>query len=469
VSLDRPVPAWARALDVLTVVALLLFSIAALFGAVTLYVGGARLTLRATHALFLAIASAAIRHAAHPEFPLPHRLAGARARLASNVPLSAAMAAISSRVAVLVAGYVAVLTIGVLPPATGLELSGDPLFNLPARFDAGWYGGIALDGYSFQGRFDRQQNLAFFPAMPLLMRTVGVAAGASQPTAPRPMRMARGLWAGVAIAVIAFAWASAYLVRLARDTIGEPLAPAAVALMAAYPFAVFFSAPYTESLFVLGAIATFYHFGRQQWGYAAAWGLVVGLTRPNGCFLTLPLLVLLAERVAKTENRGPRTEDRGANGEGRLAKGEGRGAILKGAIVAAMPVFGMLAYSAYVHQVTGSWFGWARLHEAWGRTFGGLTPIFRAPSQHKYDTADYNVVDEAFGLGLRALADVDHDGEQGGEGDGGDEAGEEEEGEAGEAASHGVLDGRAWGKVASVTFRVTAYRRGTHSACQIPV
>ena len=174
--------------------------------------------------------------------------------------------------------------------------------------------------------------------------------------------MARALWAGVAIAVMAFAWASAYLVRLARDTIGEPLAPAAVALMAAYPFAVFFSAPYTESLFVLGAIATFYHFGRQQWGYAAAWGLVVGLTRPNGCFLTLPLLVLLAERVAKTENRGPGTEDRGANREGQLAKGEGRGAILKGAIVAAMPVFGMLAYSAYVHQVTGSWFGWARLH-----------------------------------------------------------------------------------------------------------
>jgi len=373
VSVDRPVPAWARALDVLTVVAVLLFSVAAVFGAVTLYIAGARLSLRATHVLFLAVASTAIRHAAHPESPLHRRLGDARARLAANAPLSAAMAAIASRVAVLVAGYVAVLTIGVLPPATGLELSGDPLFNLPARFDAGWYGGIALDGYSFQGRFDRQQNLAFFPAMPLLMRTVGVAAGASQPTAPRPMRMARLLWAGVAIALIAFAWASAYLVRLARDTIGEPLAPTAAALMAAYPFAVFFSAPYTEALFVLGAIAAFYHFGRQQWQYAAAWGLVVGLTRPNGCFLTLPLLVLLAERVAKTEDRGPKTADR-------WAKSDERAAILKGVVAAAMPVLGMLAYSAYVHQVTGSWFGWARLHEAWGRTFAGVTPIVRALS-----------------------------------------------------------------------------------------
>ena len=66
--------------------------------------------------------------------------------------------------------------------------------------------------------------------------------------------MARVFWAGVVISVIAFAWASDYLVRLARETIGEDRASAAVALMAAYPFAVFFSAPYTESLFVLGAV-----------------------------------------------------------------------------------------------------------------------------------------------------------------------------------------------------------------------
>ena len=72
--------------------------------------------------------------------------------------------------------------------------------------------------------------------------------------------------------VVAFAWAADYLWRLARDTIGEPRAPAAVALLAAYPFAVFFSAPYTESLFLLGAVAAFYHFRRDEWRAAAAWG-----------------------------------------------------------------------------------------------------------------------------------------------------------------------------------------------------
>ena len=223
-TIEHSVPGWARALDALTLVAFLLFLVAAVFGAVTMYVGPMRVSLRASHVLFVAVAATAIRHAAHPGEPLPRRARRRAPCLAANLPLSAAAAAVASRVAVLVVGYLAVLTIGVVQPAAGLELSGDPLFNLPARFDAGWYGGIALDGYSFEGRFDKQQNLAFFPAMPLLMRTVGVVAGAAQPTAPRPMRMARALWAGVLISLIAFAWAAHYLVRLARDTIGEPRA-----------------------------------------------------------------------------------------------------------------------------------------------------------------------------------------------------------------------------------------------------
>lgn len=360
---ERSVPGWARALDALTLVAFLLFVVAAVFGAVTMYFGPVRVSLRAGHALFVAVAAAAIRHAAHSGEPLARRVGAARHALAANLPLSAAAGAVASRVAVLVVGYLAVLTIGVVQPATGLELSGDPLFNLPARFDAGWYGGIALDGYSFEGRFDKQQNLAFFPAMPLLMRTVGVVAGAAQPTAPRPMRMARALWAGVMISVIAFAWAAHYLVRLARETIGEARALAAVALMAAYPFAVFFSAPYTEALFVLGAIAAFYHCRRAEWLQAATWGFVAGLTRPNGCFLTLALLCLVAES------------------RWRRASGNWIDATtVKAGLSAVTPVVGMLVYSAYVHQVTGSWFGWARLHEAWGRSFAGVAPIMRSLS-----------------------------------------------------------------------------------------
>src|SRR5204863_1511441 len=109
------------------------------------------------------------------------------------------------------------------------------------------------------------------------------------------------LWGGVIVSLITFAWAALYLWRLARDTIGEDRAGAAVALLAAYPFALFFSVPYTESLFLLGAVATIYHFRRGELARAAAWGLLVGLTRPNGCFLSIVLALLIFEKVRLSE------------------------------------------------------------------------------------------------------------------------------------------------------------------------
>jgi hypothetical protein len=355
-----PVPRWVRALDAAAVAALLLCAVAFVFGGATVFLGPVRIAIRPAALLFVAIASAAIRHAAHPASPSHRRLGAGFLALAGNAPLSAAVAGFISRLLVLVIGYLAVVSIGVPQAPGGFQLSGDPLFNLPARFDAGWYGGIAVDGYYFEARFDKQQNVAFFPALPLLMRTTGVVAGASQPTAPKSLRMARALWAGVVISILAFAWAVHYLVRLARDLIGEPRAVIAAGLISAYPFAVFFSAPYTEALFLLAAVAAFYHFRRAQWTYAALWGVVAGLTRPNGCLLTVALVCVIAEAWWRKSATASLNRE-----------------LPKAAVAAATPVLGMLAYSGYVHQLTGSWFGWARLHEAWGRSFEGIAPMAR--------------------------------------------------------------------------------------------
>ncbi len=82
------------------------------------------------------------------------------------------------------------------------------------------------------GRPDTQQNIAFFPAFPLAVRYVSVFFG-RQP-----------LWTGVAISLVAFFWALVYLLRLAREHLGdEDRAVTAVVLLASYPFALFFSAP----------------------------------------------------------------------------------------------------------------------------------------------------------------------------------------------------------------------------------
>jgi hypothetical protein len=198
----------------------------------------------------------------------------------------------------------------------------------------------------------------------MLMRVAGYPLGAFAPRVPREIRIARLLWAGVLLSVAAFGWAAVYLWRLTAETVGEARAPAAVTLLAAYPFAVFFSAPYTESLFLLGCLGAVYHFRRDELIPAAAWGLLVGLTRPNGCFLSAVLAVLLLERL-RWFRGAPATPFPNHQ-------------IGKSLLAASAPGLGMLAYSAYVNHITGDFFGWARLHEAWGRSYQGLAPVERA-------------------------------------------------------------------------------------------
>jgi hypothetical protein len=263
-----------------------------------------------------------------------------------------------TRPAVLLVGLLSVTAIGAAPSASG-GIGRDPLTTLPGRFDSGWYADIAYDGYEWQRRFDRQQNLAFFPAVPLLMRAAGALVGPGADAA-RDEWILRYTWAGLVIALAAFFWAAWYLSRIAREFLDDERATAAVLLLAAYPFAIFYSAAYTESLFLLASVGAWFHFRHAHWARAAAWGLVAGLSRPNGFLLAVPLgLLALGLRDAPAA-ANPDTPRIRANRWGALA-------------AAAAPAAGMLLFTVYIHQLTDIWFAWARMHGAWGRTLGGVT------------------------------------------------------------------------------------------------
>src|SRR5204863_8048414 len=359
---DTQPPAWIRIVDAVAVATLVLALFVLLFGGFVVHLGPMSLRVHgAGRVLFIAVALIAIRHAASPAAPLHRRVLRGLRGHGDDSPVPIARGALITRLVVLLAGYLAVVTIGIDPKLEGFRLSPDAAVNLAGRFDAGWYGGIALDGYVFEGRFDKQQNVAFFPAFPMLMRAVGYPLGAFAPGVPHERRMARMLWGGVIVSLLAFTWAAVYLWRLARDTIGPDRAAAAVGLVAAYPFSVFFSVAYTESLFFLGTVAAVFHFRHGELLRAAAWGLLVGLTRPNGCFLSIVLALLIFEKVRFSEIT------KSLNPQ-----------ITKSLLSASAPGIGMLIYSAYVHHLTGAWFGWARLHEAWGRSYSGLAPMERA-------------------------------------------------------------------------------------------
>lgn len=357
-------PAWARACDVLSGLLVLLAIWIALTGGSRHLVFDTVISLRSA-LLFLYAAGGilAVRHLLAPSPSVVDGLRGADAAIAARPALAAALRpTLATRLLVLTVAFFAVVTIGFPPGRGDLRVSKDPLINLPARYDAGWYGTIALDGYSWGHTFSRQQDIAFFPALPMLSRTVAGAFGLHMKGLSREARAARVLWSAVLLSFAGLLVGLWYLVKVGEDSVGPERAAAAALLLAAYPFSLFYSAPYTEGMFLAAAVGAWFHFTRGQWIAASLWGLLAGLARPNGCFLSIPLGLLAlqhvhAARAARTGGGWPMKET-----ITRLA-------------VAAMPGIGMLIYTAYLHQLTGVWFAWARSHAAWGRTFQGFAPF----------------------------------------------------------------------------------------------
>jgi Gpi18-like mannosyltransferase len=249
---------------------------------------------------------------------------------------------IATRVPVLAIGYLAVRLVGIYPPPVepaSWRVYTNELLNLPARWDAYWYYSIATEGYRWTGRILDQQSVVFFPFYPLLMRLFGVVA-AGQP-----------LLAGAAISLAAFLGALIYVYRLARLDLPPDRARLALALLASYPFAVFFGAPYTESVFLLEAAAAFYYLRGGRPLAASVAALLAGLTRPNGCVLAVPLACLALggtsarwEDLLRSRKRWP----------------------LAALTAALMPIAGAGVYSAYLYTRFGHAFIWISNQTAWG-------------------------------------------------------------------------------------------------------
>jgi hypothetical protein len=171
--------------------------------------------------------------------------------------------------------------------------------------------------------------------------------------------MARqALWTGVLVSWLAFAGALVYLFRFVRERHTAEAASMTIALIACYPFAYFFGTAYTEALFLLTTVAACYHFERNELWKAGAWGLLAGLTRPNGCLLSVALAFLAMRPLWPLRWRDLRTANWMSVAD-RIA-------------VAAMPGIGMLIYSTYIFFLTGNPLQWAAQNAAWGRVYRGL-------------------------------------------------------------------------------------------------
>jgi hypothetical protein len=355
-------PAWVAALEIVCLLALFVELVILVSGGFRLRLAGSRISVTSPlRPLIWAVAAGGIRQLAARSTPLV--LPRLVERWSRPDGVRAAFAAmIGTRPAILFVGYLAVIMFGYAGGAPPYRVSASEAVNLSVRWDTGWYLGIVTDGYSVEARNpEGQQSIVFFPAYPLIVRAVGDLLGG---------QLGSDILAGVVVSFAAFFCALVYLYALARETLDEAASRDVLWLVAAYPFAVFFGAIYTESLFLLGATAAFYHFKRQQFGRAAIWGLIVGLTRPPGCLLSIPLAVLALEPWLPwpaTAREGVKTA--GGSQDDRRPPPK---SLLPALVTAAMPGVGMLMYSAFIWRIAGNPLAWASGHAAWGRTYQGL-------------------------------------------------------------------------------------------------
>jgi hypothetical protein len=290
----------------------------------------------------------------------------------------------ASRLLVWAAGVGTLLTYGfgpvrhtLNPPGLtrGFGWLGDLLAGPAARWDASWYLVIAHYGYRPDlGAFTSSRD-AFFPLYPLGLRTIAwfgappVLAGVLLSTAAlalalygihrlTTLELARaGRLAGRSLLVAGARGAAA----ARRDVDRGDVARLAVTVTAFTPMAFYFSAVYSESLYLALSVGLFYAARQGRFAAVGMLGALAGATRSAGVVLLLPALMLYLY--------GPR-EDRAPDfpGARRLAR---RYRLRKDLLWLGLVPAGLVLYMSYLGLSGGDPLSPFHAQDVWGRHFAG--------------------------------------------------------------------------------------------------
>jgi hypothetical protein len=263
----------------------------------------------------------------------------------------------SSRLVVWLAGIAGVLSIGRRSGTAGFDprnltapfgYFGNLLVAPSARWDSAWYLAIAQNGYGHD-----RARAAFYPVYPFLTRALGFV-------------IRSNLVAGILISLIAFLVALVLLHRLVALELGQEVARVAVLLIAFFPTALFFSAVYSESLYLALSLGAVLAARSGRWAWAGVLGAVAAAERPTGVVLVVAIVLMYlygprTDRFPDWSRAGPRRSSR------LLPRYRPRWSIAWAALV---PV-GLGAYLLYMALSFGDGLAPLRAHALWGGHFAG--------------------------------------------------------------------------------------------------
>ncbi len=275
----------------------------------------------------------------------------------------------SSRLLVWLAGVGTLLAFGFGPVRSafdppgvtrGFGWLGDLLAAPAARWDASWYLVIAHYGYRPDLGPITSSRTAFFPLYPLGLRAI-----ASSGVPP--------VLAGVILSLLALALALYGVHRLTTlelgrgartqlaGAMGGDVARLAVLVTAFAPMAFYFSAVYSESLYLALSVGLFWCARHGRWASVGALGALAGATRSAGLVLALPALILYL--YGPREDRAPDfPAARRGRPRYRLRRDIGWLGLIPG---------GLCLYMAYLALAGGDALMPFHAQDVWGRHFAG--------------------------------------------------------------------------------------------------
>lgn len=177
----------------------------------------------------------------------------------------------------------AILTLSVIWGRLGIATPWPPdidvmhLWRYSVRWDSGWYLGIVRYGYEYIP--DTPSSVAFFPLFPVLISLTDRVLPGSD------------VLAALVVVHLALICALIYIFQIVRLDDSEQVAWRTLLFVLVFPTAFFYSAVYTEALFLLGLVGSLYHARRGQWGRAALFAAAASATKIAG-FILLPVLLL---------------------------------------------------------------------------------------------------------------------------------------------------------------------------------
>ena len=267
-------------------------------------------------------------------------------------------------------GSGALVALGVRGPGRTTErFAALPFVDQWIRWDAGWYQGIATDGYAYSAT--EQSAVAYFPLYPLLIRGL-FRLGLNPFLAGELLCLLFGLTG----ATLFLAWAREHL---------EPDAAALAAwMLLLWPFAFFlYGAVYSDALFLALVAGAFLCLERDKVGTATVLGALATATRPVAPALVVGLCARQLELAWRL-----------------------RGKVTARDLLPLASVAGLLAYMAYLAIAFGDPLAFVKTQAGWGQLTGWRSwlklPLFER-AQRPADLL-LPLLHAALALGCLALA-----------------------------------------------------------------